>query len=250
MGQLAVGEAEAFRGAHATGGRESFWMRLQREFFLDDLAHLREEPRVDFRQLMDFVLGERALIWAGRGGAGGRAAETQRLRCPEDPFGIGHAELAFDGRPVGINWILAVGAQPEATGFQAPQRFLQAFFKRAADGHGFAHALHLGGQHGVGIREFFKRETRHFSDDVIDSRFKARGCFAGDVIANFVQPVSDGEFGGNFGNRETRGFGGEGRAAADAWIHLDDDHAAGIRVGGELDVRAAGFHADFSDDGE
>ena len=210
VGQLAVGEAEAFGGAHATGGRESFWMCLQREFFLDDLAHLREEPRVNFRQLMDFVLGERALIGAGRGGAGGGAAETQRLRRPEDSFGIGHAELALDGRPVGINWIFSVGAQSGATGFQASQRFLQAFFKRAADGHGLTHALHLGGQHGIGIREFFKRESRHFGDDVIDGRFKARGCFAGDVIADFVQPVSDGEFGGNFGNRETCGFGSEG----------------------------------------
>ena len=38
--------------------------------------------------------------------------------------------------------------------------------------------------------------------------------------------------------------------AGNARVHLDDDHAAGLRVGGELDVRAAGFHADLADDGE
>jgi hypothetical protein len=36
----------------------------------------------------------------------------------------------------------------------------------------------------------------------------------------------------------------------DAGIHLDDDHASGFGIGGELDVGASGFDADFADDCE
>src|SRR5208283_5122006 len=86
--------------------------------------------------------------------------------------------------------------------------------------------------------------------DVINARLEARGGFARDVVLEFVEQITDGEFGGDLRNGKAGGLGRERGAAADARIHLNDDHAAIVRVDGELDVRAAGLHAHRADDGE
>ena len=70
---------------------------------------------------------------------------------------------------------------------------MQAFLERAADGHRFAHAFHLRGERGVGLREFLEGETRNLGDDVINARLEARGGFARDVVLEFVEQVADGE---------------------------------------------------------
>src|SRR6185312_5079526 len=113
-----------------------------------------------------------------------------------------------------------------------------------------AHAFHLRGERGVGLREFLEGEPRDFRDHVIDGGLEAGGGFAGDVVFNFVEQVADGEFGRDFRDGKPGGFGGEGGAAADAGIHLDDHHAAVVRVDAELDVRPAGLDADSADHGE
>ena len=58
--------------------------------------------------------------------------------------------------------------------------------------------------------------------------------------------VTHGQFGGDLGDRETGGLGSQRRGTGHARVHLDDDHAAGLRVDGELDVGAAGLHADLA----
>jgi hypothetical protein len=55
------------------------------------------------------------------------------------------------------------------------QAFLQAFLERAPDGHRFAHAFHLRGERGVGLREFLEGKARDLGDDVINARLEARG---------------------------------------------------------------------------
>ena len=45
------------------------------------------------------------------------------------------------------------------------------------------------------------------------------------------------------------GLAGEGRGARDPRVHLDHDHAPGLRVDRELDVRPAGLDPDLADDG-
>jgi hypothetical protein len=61
------------------------------------------------------------------------------------------ASLLFDlvgggRRAIHLRAVLAVGAKPEAADLQGPQALLQGFFERPADGHGFTHRLHGGGQ--------------------------------------------------------------------------------------------------------
>src|SRR5208282_6295628 len=67
---------------------------------------------------------------------------------------------------------------------------------------------------------------------------------------DFVEPVADGELGGDFRDGKAGGLGRQRGAAAHARVHLDDDHAAVVRVDAELDVRAAGFHAHGADHGK
>ena len=86
--------------------------------------------------------------------------------------------------------------------------------------------------------------------DVVDRRLEAGRGLAGDVVADLVEPVADGELGGDLGDREAGRLGGQGARAADPRVHLDDDHPAGLGIDGELDVRAAGLDADLADDGD
>ena len=65
--------------------------------------------------------------------------------------------------------------------------FLQAFLERAADGHRFADAFHLGGERGVGLREFLEGKAQNLGDDVINARLEARGGFARDVVLELIQ---------------------------------------------------------------
>ena len=85
-----------------------------------------------------------------------------------DAFGVGHAQLAVDdvarkAVAIAINFRadapeFTVAAQAAAATrarspcLQRAQAFLQAFLERAADGHRFAHAFHLRGERGVGLR--------------------------------------------------------------------------------------------------
>ena len=81
-----------------------------------------------------------------------------------------------------------------AADLQRAEAFLQAFLKRAADGHRFAHAFHLRGERGVGLRKFLEGKARYLGDDVINARLEARRGFARDVVLEFVEQVADGEF--------------------------------------------------------
>ena len=51
------------------------------------------------------------------------------------------------------------------------------FLERAPDGHRFAHAFHLRGERGVGLREFLEGKARYLGDDVINARIEARRAY-------------------------------------------------------------------------
>src|SRR5262249_48033384 len=70
--------------------------------------------------------------------------------------------------------------------FKSTDAFAEGLLKRAADGHDFADGLHLGAESGVGARELFESPLGNLSDDIVDSRFETGGCFARDVVGDFV----------------------------------------------------------------
>ena len=102
----------------------------------------------------------------------------------------------------------------------------------------------------VGAGEFFELPLGNFYDDVIERGLEAGGSLAGDVVGNFVERVADGKLGGDFRDRESGGFRGQRRRPRDARVHFDHDHASGGGIHAELNIRSAGFDADFADDGD
>jgi len=99
----------------------------------------------------------------------------------------------------------------------------------------------------VGGGEFFKGKARNLGDDIIDRWLeRRRGHAARDFIAQFIEREPNGQFRRDFRNRETGRLGCQRRRARHARIHLDDDHAAIFWIDGELYVRAAGIHSDFT----
>ena len=214
-------------------------------FKIYDFLYLNQEPAVYLGQAEDFF---------------NRESGPQRMTNEKDSLGVRDGEFAGNhvaGKDVAVAIDFradapgfAVAAQAAAANLQRAQAFLQAFLERAADGHRFADAFHLRGERGVGLREFLEGEAGDFGHDVINARFEARGGFARDVILEFVEQVADGELGGDLRDGKAGGLGRERGTAADARVHLDDDHAAVLRADAELDVRAAGLDADGADDGE
>ena len=56
----------------------------------------------------------------------------------------------------------------------------------------------------ISARKFFKRETWHFGDDVINGRLETgRGHFR-DIIVDFIQHISNRQLGGDLGDGKAR----------------------------------------------
>src|SRR5208282_5329071 len=132
--------------------------------------------------------------------------------------------------------------------FERTDSLHQGFFEGAADGHHFAHGFHLSAEGSVRAGEFFELPFGDFCDDVVDGGLEAGGGLLGDVVRDFIQGHADGQLGGDFGDGEAGGFAGQGGTAGDTRVHFNDDHAAGFGVNGKLDIGAACFDADLTDD--
>ena len=126
---------------------------------------------------------------------------------------------------------------------------MQRFLERAPDGHHLADGLHLGAERAIRAGELLELPFRDFHHHVVNSRFETGGSLLGNVVRDFVEAHARGKARGNFRNREAGGFAGQRGAARHARVHLDNDHAAVLRIDGELHVRAAGLDANFADDG-
>ncbi|MNU56136.1 hypothetical protein D3C71_452240 [compost metagenome] len=226
-GQAAVGETAALEFPQGRVVQVGQRLLFQRQFDVDDFLDLRQEPRVDVRDVVHFVQ---------------REALREGVAHVPDAFRTGFAQFDLQLFAVGGFLVQAVDAD-----FQAPQRLLERFLEGAADGHDFTDGLHLGGQARVGGGEFFEGETRHLGDDVVDRRFErgGRGA-AGDFVLELVQRVAHGQARGDLGDGEAGGLGRQRRRTRHARVHLDDDHAAVLGIDGELHVRAARIHADLA----
>ena len=232
-GQTGVGKAHAFEFAKRTGccGQAE---RTDFIFCFDDFLQLLKEPGIDPATGMHLF---------------NRKTQTQGLGDLQQAVGCGCAQRRLDriaiivlSQAVDFDFIKACEA-----GFERAQGLLQGFLKSPADGHGFAHGFHGGGQGFFRAGEFFKGKTRDLGHHIINGRLKGGGgCAACDVIVDFIQRIANGQFGCDLGNRKSSGLGGQSRGARHPRIHLNHDHAAVFRIDGKLHIRSAGFHADFA----
>ena len=171
-----------------------------------------------------------------------REASAERVCHKQHAFGAGVRQFAAD-----FGFVFTARIEAAQACFQAAQGFLEAFLNSASHRHHFAHRFHLRGQAVVCGREFFKRETRDFGDDIVDGRLeRRRRAAAGDVVAQLVQRKADRQLRRHLRNRETRRFGSQCGRTAHARVHLNHNHLAVFRVHRKLHVRAACVHADFA----
>ena len=127
------------------------------------------------------------------------------------------------------------------------QSFLEAFFESTANGHHFAHRLHLGGEMAVGGWEFLKGEPGHLGHDIVDGWLEGgRRGPTGDLILEFIEGVAHGQLRRHLRNGKARGLGGQRRRPRHPGVHLNDDHPAVGRIDRELDIRPPGVHTDLS----
>ena len=107
-----------------------------------------------------------------------------------------------------------VEGEPPAILLERAHRLLERLLEGAADGHHLAHRLHLGGQRLVGLGELLEGPARDLHHAVVDRRLERGRRLAGDVVADLVERVADGELGRDLGDGEAGGLGGERRGAA------------------------------------
>ena len=206
------------------GGDQLGAQRLQ-------LADLRDEPRVHTAGLGDLLH---------------RSAQPQRqFDVIEPAFGRG----LQPGQHL-LDITLGVRGRPEAgaAGLQRPHHLAERLDEVAAQRHCLTDGFHRGGQGGVGAGEFLEREPRRLDHDVVQGGFEAGRGFLGDVVDDLVEGVTDGQLGGDLGDREAGGLGCQRAGPGYPRVHLDDDQPAVARVDRELDVAAAGVHADLAQD--
>ena len=196
------------------------------------MAQLGQEPGVDGTEGVDGVVA---------------AAGHHRFAHGKNAIRGGNTQLG-----VQIAWLdLAIGPVATPAGvarFQGAQGLLEGFLEATANRHRLTHGLHRGGEHRRTAAELLKGEAGNLGNDVVDRGLKTGRCFTGDVVEDFIEGVAHGQAGGDLGDRETGGFGGQGRGAAHPRIHLDHHHIAIGGVDRELDIATAGFHTDLADD--
>ncbi len=205
----------------------------------DQLADVLQKPTVDVRPLMNLLQAESGF----EGVADVPDALGRRRR--QHAHDLVHRRLVRRAPAVG-----AVAAQAETARFQAAQRFLQRLLEGAANRHRLADRLHLRRQRRVGVGEFLERPARNLRHHIVDGRLETGRRLARDVVAQFVEPVADGEFRRDLGDGEAGRLRGQSAGARHARIHLDGDHVAVVGIDGELNVAAAGLDADLADDGQ
>ena len=194
-----------------------------------DLANLVQEPGIHAGEARDFAHAHAALEGVADVAEALRARRHQHLRQAARLQDFGAGLLAGFERAPGLH-----------------QRFLEG----AADGHHFADRFHLRPERVVGAGKFLELPLGNFDDDVVDGRLEAGRRLARDVVGNLVERVADGELGGDLGDGEAGGLGRQRRRARDARVHLDDGHAAVLRIDGKLHIGAAGLDADLAHAGD
>ena len=129
---------------------------------------------------------------------------------------------------------------------QRTQCLHQSFGERTANRHCFANALHRRSKTWISISEFFKGKPWSLHDDVIQRWLKRSRSDLRNIIHNFVERVSDRQFGSNLCDRKARSFRCKCARSRDSWVHLDNDYSAIIGIYCELNVAATCGHTNLA----
>ena len=227
--ELSVGEPVALGQSHQVRAQHRRGADLLGDLVQD--GDLIEEPRVD-------AGGQMRLLDAGAG--------------PHCLLDQPQSAISWRGRNrEQWLWVRGSGTGPVELGilvFQRPKRLLQRLCEVAADGHGFADALHGGGQPVVSVGELLECEPGNLDHDVVQGRFERGRRLGSDVVGDLVQAVPDRKPSSDLGDREPGGLRCQGTGTGHPWIHLDHDDATVGGVDGELDVASTCVHTDGADD--
>jgi hypothetical protein len=111
-------------------------------------------------------------------------------------------------------------------------RFLERFFKCAADAHNFAHTLHAAAQETTDPIEFFQIPARNLDDYVVQTWLEAGAGYFGDGVLDLVEWDPKANLSSNEREGVSSGFGGQGGRTGKSSVNLenssglDDDKTA------------------------
>ena len=124
---------------------------------------------------------------------------------------------------------------------------MQRFLESPADRHGFTNRFHLCCQTVISGWKLFKCETWNLGHHVVDGGFeRGRGRAAGNLVAQLIKRVANGQFRSHLGNGKTGGLGGQRRRSRYPGVHFDNDYPAIVGVHSELDIGTACVNTDLS----
>ena len=124
------------------------------------------------------------------------------------------------------------------------ERLQQRLRERAAEAERLADGPHLGPELARVAGELLEVEAGRLHGDVVEGRLERGARLARDVVRQLVEGVADSEQRGQLRDRVAGRLRGERGGARHARVHLDQCELAGVRLVGELDVRATGRDAD------
>mmetsp|Transcript_26885 Transcript_26885/g.61267 ORF Transcript_26885/g.61267 Transcript_26885/m.61267 type:complete len:685 (+) Transcript_26885:1043-3097(+) len=130
----------------------------------------------------------------------------------------------------------ALGVEACASLIHHAQRLLDGLLEVAADGHDLADTLHRGADGLVHRRELAQVPPRHLGNNVVEGRLEASSGAKRDTVAQLHEVVAQGELRGHVRQRVTGGLRGQGTAARQPGIDLDDAELLTLRVDCVLDV--------------
>mmetsp|Transcript_52612 Transcript_52612/g.72934 ORF Transcript_52612/g.72934 Transcript_52612/m.72934 type:complete len:243 (+) Transcript_52612:516-1244(+) len=206
----------------------------QGHFELVQAMELGQEPAVDVGEAMDIRHVH---------------AKLESLRNGPKPYRGGVAKLLLhlllqfwpgctDPSPFQLN-LIACRIEAGACLVDHTQGLLDGLLEGSADGHDFAHALHGGADAGVHRGELLEVPAGHLGYHVVQRRLEAGSGAARHAVPELRQVVAQSKLGGHIGQRIPCGLGGEGTAAGEPGVHLDDAELGAFGIDSILDVAFA-----------
>jgi len=169
-GEPGIGESLALQSAQSRTRQPRKTFRAHARLLADQILDLRQEPRVDARQLRNALE---------------RPPGSKRIGHVQQPIRAGGPQLV---RQPALGLLGGGGerlwCQTIESGLQPAQRLVERLLERAPDGHDLADRLHLRRQPVVGRGKLLEREAGNLGDHIVDGRLE-RGRRRAPVMSFF-----------------------------------------------------------------